>query len=970
MIRFLWTSKENEHRNYIFIQRNDKQPLNQKNHPMRILLLLAIVSLSTTAIHAQKKVMQHEDKALWNRIQNVEISNSGDYVLYALEKGEKDQTLQLQTTKGETIMTYERSKGGAFSYDSKYALFTVNTRKDSITELKRKKVKKKDLPKDSLVIYTIDRKVMQKIPNVKSYSLPEKWSGVVAYQLEAEKKKKKKNTAKAKTKDSTKKKKATKKVSKDNGYHLIVRQLANGKEDTIKYVLDYAFAKEDTYLTYTTSGNANDSIGGVYHYNVTTGARTALFRSHDKTKYPQLSISESGKRVGFVVDADSTKSLIKKPSLYAWKQGESAARVIAASEDNPSNMLISSDERLRFSKNEERLFFGLRTKPVVQDTTLVDEEIVNVEVWTYNEPRLYTVQELDVKDDKKKAYLSLYDFNRNRVVPVATTNYDEARYGDEGNSQYALIANGTPYLLESQWTGQRPADLQRVDLSTGERTALGSKIYGLASLSPKGNYVYGYSRKDSTWYTYNLKTLKYTALTKGRRFYSELHDYPDDPRSYGFAGWTEGDARLLIYDRFDIWAFHPDTGQAENLTNGRSKQIRYRYLRLGDEERALSNSEAWLLSTFNEGNKYGGFAKYDPKKKSVKALVEGPYSYGRPTLAQTDKKDRLLFTRQSFSEFPNLWSTDLSFKSPRQLSDANPQQATYNWGTSELVEWVSLDGKPLTGMLIKPENFDPNKKYPLLVNFYERSSDGVFRHRAPSYGRSTINYSYYASRGYVIFNPDVAYREGYPGESAFNCVIPGVTALIEKGFIDKDNIGVQGHSWGGYQIAYLVTKTDIFKAAESGAPVPNMISAYGGIRWWTGLSRQFQYEHTQSRIGGTPWEFPQRYVENSPIFNIDKINTPLLIMHNDADGHVPWYQGIEFFVSLRRLGKPSWFLNYNGEPHWPLKLQNRKDFNLRMSQFFDYYLKGAPKPVWMQRGVPALEKGINQGYEYLEGDKE
>ena len=209
------------------------------------------------------------------------------------------------------------------------------------------------------------------------------------------------------------------------------------------------------------------------------------------------------------------------------------------------------------------------------------------------------------------------------------------------------------------------------------------------------------------------------------------------------------------------------------------------------------------------------------------------------------------------------------------------------------------------------------------------------------------------------------YRDGYPGESAFNCVIPGITSLIEKGFVDKDNIGTQGHSWGGYQIAYLVTKTNIFKAAESGAPVVNMISAYGGIRWWTGLSRQFQYEHTQSRIGGTPWEYPQRYVENSPIFNIDKINTPLLIMHNDADGAVPWYQGIEFFTALRRLGKPSWLLNYNGARHWPLKMQNRKDFNIRMQQFFDHYLQGAPKPLWMERGVPAMEKGINQGYELI-----
>ena len=946
---------------------------------MRILTVLSVLCLTAT-VTAQKKVMQHEDKALWNRVRNVSISNSGDYVLYSLDKEERNQTLQLLDINGNPIMSHERSKGGRFTYDSDYVVFAVNAWKDSITEMKRRKVKKKDMPKDTLVIYNINRKSVEKIPNIKSYRMPEKWSGIVAYMLEPVKPpKKKKDTAATKKKDTTvtkkqdtmkTKKKKLKKVSKDNGFHLVIRQLSSGTEDTLKFVHSYQIAEKGKVLTYATSGEKDKFEGGVYQYNVETGARKLLFGSHEKTKYPQLGISESGKRIGFVVDADSTKSLIKKPELYAWNQGSDKASLIVNSETNGTKLLVSGDQRLQFSKNEQRLFFGLRTKPIVQDTSLIDEEIVNVEVWTYDEPRLYTVQELDVNRDKTKAYTTLYDFNSNTMVQVANPDYDSMSYGDEGNSTYAVVGNGTPYRLQSQWTAQYPRDLQRVNLVTGQRTKIATKVYGGNAMSPKGKYLYGYSRKDSTWFTYNLETLKYTALTKGRQFYNELHDYPDDPYSYGSAGWTEDDSRFLIYDRFDIWAFNPDTGASENLTNGRSKNIRYRYVRVDNEERSISNSNSWLLSSFNEGNKYGGYASYDPKKKTVKGLIEGPYSYGRPWAPQDDKKKRLLFTRQSFVEFPNLWSSNLDFKSPKQITDANPQQKDYNWGTAEMVEWVSLDGKPLKGMLIKPENFDPNKKYPMIVNFYEKSSDGLYRHRAPSYGRSTINYPFYASRGYVIFNPDVYYRDGYPGESAFNCVIPGITALIEKGFIDKDNIGVQGHSWGGYQIAYLVTKTDIFKAAESGAPVPNMISAYGGIRWWTGLSRQFQYEHTQSRIGGTPWEYPQRYVENSPIFNIDKINTPLLIMHNDADGHVPWYQGIEFFVSLRRLGKPSWFLNYNGEPHWPLKWQNRIDFNIRMAQFFDYYLKGEPMPVWMDRGVPALEKGINQGYEYVDGDKD
>ena len=300
------------------------------------------------------------------------------------------------------------------------------------------------------------------------------------------------------------------------------------------------------------------------------------------------------------------------------------------------------------------------------------------------------------------------------------------------------------------------------------------------------------------------------------------------------------------------------------------------------------------------------------------------------------------------------------------ISDAIPQQARYRWGTIEHVYWTSLDGQQLRGLLVKPDDFDPSKQYPLIVNFYERSSEGLHTHRTPQAHRSTINYSHYASQGYVIFNPDVPYRIGYPGESAFNAVTSGVTALLAQGFIDPERIGVQGHSWGGYQIAHLLTRTDIFRCAESGAPVVNMFSAYGGIRWGSGMSRQFQYEHTQSRIGGTPWEYPLRYMENSPLFYMDKVNTPVLILHNDEDTAVPWYQGIEYFTALRRLGKPAWLLNYNGEPHWPLKWYNRLDFQRRLSQFFNYYLLDEPQPRWMVDGVSPLEKGIEQGYEAVE----
>jgi len=251
----------------------------------------------------------------------------------------------------------------------------------------------------------------------------------------------------------------------------------------------------------------------------------------------------------------------------------------------------------------------------------------------------------------------------------------------------------------------------------------------------------------------------------------------------------------------------------------------------------------------------------------------------------------------------------------------------------------------------------------MLVYFYERYSDRLHRYYAPRPSRSVINFSYYASNGYLIFVPDIKYTVGYPGPSAFDCVISGTQAMCDRyPFIDRTRLGMQGQSWGGYQSAYLVTQTNMFRCAEAGAPVSNMTSAYGGIRWGSGMSREFQYEHTQSRIGGTLWDKLPLYMLNSPLFFVPRIQTPLLIMHNDKDNAVPWYQGIELFNAMRRLNKPVWMLVYNGQPHNLDNRSDEKDLTRRMEQFFDYYLKGKPEPKWMKTGIPAIDKGRDFGF--------
>ncbi|MBY0574682.1 MAG: prolyl oligopeptidase family serine peptidase, partial [Undibacterium sp.] len=375
------------------------------------------------------------------------------------------------------------------------------------------------------------------------------------------------------------------------------------------------------------------------------------------------------------------------------------------------------------------------------------------------------------------------------------------------------------------------------------------------------------------------------------------------------------------------------------------------------ERKALASDKAWILSATHDVNSATGYYSIDPKtlaEAEPQELIHDDKLISG--LIKAKDSQAVLFTQQTFTEFPDLWSSRLDFSSPVKISNANPQQGQYNWGTQELIDYVSADGKKLKALLSKPENFDPKKKYPMMVYIYEKMSDNLYRYVPPAPAQN-INITRYVSNGYVVLRPDIVYQTGYPGKSALNTVVPAVKQVIAKGFVDPKKVGIQGHSWGAYQINYLITHTDIFRAVEAGASMANMVSGYGGIRWGAGISRAFQYEKQQSRIGGTPWDSTAKYVENSPIFAVDKVHTPYLTIHNDDDDAVPWYQAIEFFTALRRLNKEAYWFNYNGEKHGLKERDNMKHFTVHMSEYFDHYLQDKPRPEWMDTPIPYLERG-------------
>ncbi len=931
-------------------------------------LFLSLLILSSGFVLGQKKntpqpiskkALDHSVYDNWKEIPYKALTSDGSYAVYTINPQDGDGKVVFYNLKTNAQDSVKRAADIALTFDSRNAVFKIKPQQKLVKDLRRQKKKKEELPKDSLGIYSFSSRKTEKIPEVKSYKVPEKSGGWAAYQLEA--KKEVKPAATGEKAPPTKKKKVN---SDDNGYTLVLRKLTDGKETYFGYVKDYAFAKFGQGLLFHTTGNDSTLKAGIYWYDLQKEDLKMLHEGRTKFKYKGLAISEDGAQASFLLDSDTTIALVRHFKLYHWQKETPSARLldIESSLGIPPNWIVSEHYTPLFSKDGKRLFVGSSPIPAVADTTLLPEEMAVVEVWGGNDDYIYPQQNRQLENEKKRSYLVMIDLDTRSVRQIADREVPTVILGNEGNASIFLGESDVKYRKMITWDTQNYSDLYVFDVAAGTRKLILSQLKGNAMLSPQAQYAYWYSQPDSGWFAYNVATEKTQLLTKGLGVAEEENDLPQFPNSYGAAGWTKDDARFLVYDRYDIWSLDPNgITQPVNLTRiGRQEKIRFRYIRLDAEERFIDPEKELLLSAFNEITKAAGYYKLNVKDGKLTRLVVSDHRYS--FTAKAKQANQILFTRESFREYPDVWTTDFTFSSQKKLSDANPQMKNYLWGSVERVSWTSLDNLPLEGLLYKPEGFDPKKKYPLMVYFYERYTDDIHQHYAPAPIRSFINFSLYASSGYLIFVPDIIYKIGFPGESAHNCVLPGVTALISKGFVDEKHIGVQGHSWGGYQAAYLITRTNMFAVAEAGAPVVNMISAYGGVRWESGLSRMFQYEKTQSRLGGSLWEKPMLYLENSPIFFADKVQTPVLMMHNDGDGAVPWYQGIEFYMALRRLNKPVWMLNYNGQGHGLTQRQDRMDFAIRMKQYFDHFLMGQPMPEWMKEGIPAIKKGTTKGY--------
>jgi dipeptidyl aminopeptidase/acylaminoacyl peptidase len=915
-----------------------------------------LISLGLNAQAPAKKALSISDFETWNTISNSIISNNGEMVAFVQNPQQGDGMLIIQYSDG--LDTIPRGNNPEFGSENDFMVFEIKPHEDTIRQAKLDEVKKDKVPKDSLGIWLFDDNKTAKFPKFKSYKLPDdnaRWIAFLTEPHPAEK--------------DTAEDKSDKKEVKQPGDDLVLFEVNSG--DTLHFpnVTEYFYAKDGAslYFIRQTKDTLN-TYSAVHHFDTSDGQASALFSSEGWAK--KAVADRSGSQYAFLFSNDTIDEKVYE--LYYGKlESDPDVAVDSYTSGIPVGWSPGENGNIYFSEDGTKLYFGTAESPEPEPKdSLLDEEKPKLDVWSWHDKKLQPQQKAELEREKKRTFLAVYHTNLERFIQLADLNIKNVSPIRKGNGNVGLGYNDSPYLRETSWTGKRVRDYYLVDFESGiKREIVEGKSY--VRLSPHGEYVVWYEPSDSSFYarSTDINNLEPVALTKKIpiNFHDEQNDRPMDPRPYGIAGWSEDDRFVYIYDRYDIWKIDPSGNRVPvNITKafGRRNETRLRYVKLDPDLEHIPEGETVLLRAIDERTMSTGYFSFDFSTVKDPDLVIMDKNYFR-NLEKAKEAEKLIWTKENVETFPDLWISDFDFSHAEKISEANPQQEDYIWPTAELVEWTSFSGEKLNGILYKPENFNPNEKYPLMIYFYERNAENLYRHQHPYPSHSTINKTFYASNGYMVFVPDITYKVGYPGQSAYNAIVSGTQYLVNSyPYIDEENMGLQGQSWGGYQTAYLVTQTDLYAAAMAGAPVSNMTSAYGGIRWGSGMSRMFQYEQTQSRIGGTLWEKPLHYIENSPLFYAPKVNTPLLMMHNDDDGAVPWYQGIEFFVAHRRLNKPSWLLTYNGEPHnlrgssWA----NRVDLSKRMFGFFNHYLKGEPMPEWMEEGIPAIEKGEKLGY--------
>ena len=938
-----------------------------RTHGTKLLALTLVAALAITSAFAQKKVLTHDVYDSWKSIGGIKTSNNGAWITFTISPQEGNSVFEVKKTDGSKSYKFDRGVNVQFTEDSQYLIATLTPTREELKEATDKKVPVNDRPKNSLLILNLATGQETKLERVGSFSMASKGSEWILYRPEPPQKadEKKEDPPKPPVTDQEKKEEEKKQEEKKvaghgSGSSYVLRNVRTSEEIKLENVGLNQFNEAGTKFFYNATPEGVEGHG-IFVYDLKTKESKPIIEG--LAQYRRMVFTEDEKHIAIICDLEDYRS--KEPSQGVYivdADGKNLKKVAYEGMAGiPNGWYIPRTSTLRWSKAGDRVQFSTVEKPKAEEKKEEPEvpasEKAELDVWSWTDKELQPQQLLRVNAEKNRTYTALYDLKNKTIYQVETKEHPDVTLPRNLNGDYGLIS-----VEQFTGAGVTPSDVSKLNFKTGQITTVAKDLLGGAGFTPTGRWI--------TFYDYATHNTTVMDAVSGKAFILDDRipypiidtddDHPTGGGPYGTAGYGKDDKVAYVYDKYDIWAVDLTTNEkAKCVTGGygRNWNRTIRFDAVDTELEFIDPAVTRYFSVFDNRTKQDGIAKSSfDAFKSPNVLFMEDALFGN--LQKARDADVFYFQRETVKDYRDVYvTTNTDLSNAKRFSDTNPQTSEYVWPTVQLVEWTSLDGQPLQGKLYRPDNFDYAKDYPMVTYFYELSSDSLNQYQTPAPSASTINIAWFVSNGYVVFVPDVIYKVGYPGEGAVSCIVSGVNHVVNMGGINPKKLGIQGQSWGGYQVAYLVTETNMFAAAGAGAAVGNMFSAYGGIRYGSGLVRQLQYEGGQSRIGGTMWEYPLRYLENSPIFFMDKVHTPVLFMNNDKDGAVPYTQGIELFTALWRLNKPAWLLVYNNEDHNLVQRKNRKDLSVRLGQFFDHYLKDEPMPVWMSEGIPATKKG-------------
>ncbi|MCQ8879928.1 prolyl oligopeptidase family serine peptidase [Pseudoalteromonas shioyasakiensis] len=913
------------------------------------ILSLALVASLGSATASAKDALQFKDVFDFKSAKGTQLSEDGHILSFSAAPYRGDATGQVYNlTSNKLIAEVPRGTKPTINKAANWVVFTQVP-----TLLEKETTKKKDTLKNNLILVNTLSGEQQQFDDVKDYKLSDDGNWL-AYRLN--KKADKEDDLSSADSD---KKSEIKPDKKDKAFDLVVVNLNNKTSHTISQVLSYAISSDATQLL--ASQIDNDGTDN----QVTLLELNNDFTSSALIDEPGVVVNKiawhpTQNIAAFTLGNYVNDDVRRRDYQLKLYKNEQLTDIPSANK----NWQIGKTAKLEWSEDGERLYFDNRPKLAAKvkakeysdEASLYDYDTIRdqkgLNVWHNNDAEIKPREEQQWnKANKNRHYKSVYFLSTNKSVQLTTPEVPEVALNTKRD---ALLGYSNQAYLERIMYGGFFADYYAVDVKTGAHKAIIKDYPFRPSLSPNGAFAAYFN--DSHVQLKDLANNKVSTLTKAIQatFADDKHDYPSAQPGYGFAGWLNDSSQVLVYSKYDIWAFDVTTQQGTRLTNGKPSNTQYRAIKLDKDQVGFNKGQTLLVSATNLKDKQTEVAKLNLADNAITKVLTGNKRFD--VIKKAKHANKYLFTEQTYQQFPDIYQTDFSFNKPVKVTNLNPQVANFAWGQEpELISYKGFDGEDLQGVLIKPAGYKKGDKVPVVVYFYRYMSQRMYDFPKMELNHRP-NFPMFTSNGYAIFLPDIRFEIGHPGKSSTQTMVNATQKLIDLGIADPDKIGLQGHSWAGYQSAFMITQTDMFKAVVSGAPVSNMTSAYSGIRLKSGLARQFQYETGQSRIGKTLFEAPELYIENSPVFFADKVNTPILIMFGDKDDAVPWHEGVQYYLALRRAGKDATFLQYEGEPHHLKKFPNQVDFSIRMMQYFDHYLKGKPAAKWMTEGEAFIEE--------------